>query len=123
MNKKVPGMFKDEAGGKQILEFVGLRAKFYSNRIKDLEEKKCKGVKKSVVKKTIEFEDYKKCLLGGKEIHRTMNIIKSHQHEVYSERVNKVALSGEDDKRLILKDGIHTLAHGHYKAFTVTNPG
>ena len=30
MNKKVPGMFKEEAGGKQILEFVGLRAKLYS---------------------------------------------------------------------------------------------
>ena len=68
-------MFKDEAGGKQILEIVGLRAKLYSYRMKESEEKKCKGVKKSVVKKTIEFEDYKKCLLDGKEIHRTMNII------------------------------------------------
>ena len=33
-NKKVPGMFKDEAGGKEILEFVGLRAKLYSYRMK-----------------------------------------------------------------------------------------
>ena len=30
-NKKVRGMFKDEFGGKQIKEFVGLRAKLYSN--------------------------------------------------------------------------------------------
>ena len=113
-NKKVPGMFKDEAGGKQILEFVGLRAKLYAYRMTELEEKRCKGVKKSVVKKTIDFEDYKRCLLDGQEIHRTMNIIRSHQHEVYSERVNKVALSREDDKRIILEDGIHTLAHGHH---------
>ena len=118
INKKVPGMFKDEAGGKQILEFVGLRAKLYSYRMKDYEEKKCKGVKKAVVRKSIHFEDYKKCLLDGQQIHRTMNIIRSHQHEVYSERVNKVALSREDDKRIILEDGIHTLAHGHHKSIT-----
>ena len=116
INKKVPGMFKDEAGGKQILEFVGLRAKLYSYRMKDYEEKKCKGVKKAVVRKSIKFEDYKKCLLDGQAIHRTMNIIRSHQHEIYSERVNKVALSREDDKRIILEDGIHTLAHGHHKS-------
>ena len=116
-------MFKDEAEGKQILEFVGLRAKLYSYRIKEFEENKCNGVKKAVVKKLIRFEDYNKCLLDGQEIHRTMNIIRSHQHEVYSERINKVALSGEDDKRIILKDGIHPLAHGHYKAFTTTGPG
>ena len=122
-NKKVPGMFKDEAEGKQILEFVGLRAKLYSYRMKEFEEKKCKGVKKAVVRKSINFEDYKKCLLDGQEIHRTMNIIRSHQHEVYSERINKVALSREDDKRIILKDGIHTLAHGHYQAFTAKDLG
>ena len=63
VNKKVPGMFKDEAGGKQILEFVGLRAKLYSYRMKDFEEKKCKGVKKAVVRKSINFEDYKKCFV------------------------------------------------------------
>ena len=119
-NKKVPGMFKDEAGGKQILEFVGLRAKLYSYRMKEFEEKKCKGVKKAVVRKSIRFEDYKKCLLDGQDIHRTMNIIRSHQHEVYSERVNKVALSREDDNRIILEDGIHTLAHGHHKSITLS---
>ena len=30
LNSKVIGMFKDEAGGKQIVEFVGLRAKLCS---------------------------------------------------------------------------------------------
>ena len=99
-NKKVPGMFKDEAGGKQILEFVG--AESYSYRMKEFEEKNVKELKKAVVRKSIKFEDYKKCLLDGQEIHRTMIIIRSHQHEVYSERVNKVALSREDDKRIIL---------------------
>ena len=54
VNKKVIGMFKDEAAGKQIAEFVGLRAKLYSYRVEEsYEEKKCKGVKKAVIKKTI----------------------------------------------------------------------
>ena len=63
LNKKVIGMFKDEAGGKVIDEFVGLRAKLYSYKMFEGEEsKKCKGLKKSVVKKSIVHEDYKKCL-------------------------------------------------------------
>ena len=54
-NKKVVGMFKDEAGGKIIEEFVGLRAKLYSYKMFDSkkEAKKCKGVRQSVVEKTI----------------------------------------------------------------------
>ena len=67
LNKKVLGMFKDEAGGKVIDEFVGLRAKLYSYKMFESEEsKKCKGGKKSVVKKSIAHEDYKKCLFTGK---------------------------------------------------------
>ena len=48
-NKKVFGMFRDEAGGKVIDEFVGLRAKLYLYKMFEGEKsKKCKGVKKSV---------------------------------------------------------------------------
>ena len=116
INKKVLGMFKDEAGGKIIKEFVGLRAKLYSYKMDEGEEsKKCKGVKKQVVEKSIRHEDYKTCLETGKEQLRKMNIIRSYEHEVYTEEVNKVALSAEDDKRYILNDGVHTLAWGHYK--------
>ena len=62
-NKKVLGMFKDEVNGNVINEFVGLRAKLYSYKMFVGEEsKKCKGVKKSVVKKSITHEDYKRCL-------------------------------------------------------------
>ena len=96
-------MFKDEAGGEQIAEFVGLRAKLYSYRMdKGTEEKKCKGIKKAVVKKTISFNDYKNCLFNKKPQMRQMNVIRSHKHEVFTETVNKVALSCEDDKRIIM---------------------
>jgi len=43
-----------------------------------------------------------------------MNIIQSRLQEVFSEAVNKIALSSEDDKRVIMEDGIHTKAYGHY---------
>ena len=33
LNSKMLGLFRDEAGGKQIVEFVGLRAKLYSYRM------------------------------------------------------------------------------------------
>ena len=60
-------MFKDEAGGEVIDEFVGLRAKLYSYKMFEGEEsKKCNGVKKSGVKKSIAHEDYKKCSFTGK---------------------------------------------------------
>ena len=115
-NKKVLDMFKDEASGKVIDEFVGLRAKLYSYKMFEGEEsKKCKGIKKSVVKKSIAHEDYKKCLFTGKEQLRKMNVIRSHRHEVYTEEVNKIALCPSDDKRHILEDGVHTLAFGHYR--------
>ena len=114
-NKKVIGMMKDEAAGKIIKEFVGLRAKLYSFKIHEgkAEEKKCKGVKKSVVKKKLSHQDYKDCLFGGGPQMRKMNVIRSHRHEIFTETVNKVALSTDDDKRVIMRDGIHTLAHGH----------
>ena len=44
---------------------------------------------------------------------RSMNIIRSHKHEIFTETVNKIALSANDDKRVIREDGIHTFAHGH----------
>ena len=116
INKKVLGMFKDEAAGKIIKEFVGLRAKLYSFIMEDGKEKKrCKGVKKQVVENSITHEDYKTCLRTGKEQLRKQNILRSYEHEVYTEEVNKIALSSIDDKRYILGDGIHTLAWGHYK--------
>jgi hypothetical protein len=45
---------------------------------------------------------------------RKMNVIRSRRHDLHTEEVNKIALSSNDDKRVIMDDGIHTLAHGHY---------
>ena len=111
VNKKVIGMFKDEVAGKQITHFVGLRPKLYSFKIEDEKElKKCKGIKKNVIKKELDFDAYVNCLFTDKKEMRTMKIIKSEKHDIYSKEVNKVALSNQDDKRKILTDKINTLA-------------
>ena len=68
LNSKVLGMFKDEAGGKQIVDFVGFRVKFYSYKMRDgSENKKCKGVSKNVTTRSIELDDYRECLFSRKE--------------------------------------------------------
>ena len=94
-NKKVVGIFKDEAGGKIIEEFVGLRAKLYSYRMFESrkETKTCKGVKKVVVKNTISFDDYKNCLFGGEKQCRKMITLRSRKHDIFTEEINKVALT------------------------------
>lgn len=68
-----------------------------------------KGIKKNV-KKTLTFEDYKRCLFKREEQMRKMNIIKSDKHKIYSIEVNKIALSDVDGKRIILENRIETKA-------------
>ena len=53
---------KDEQGGAIMREFVSLRPKMYSYRVDNSEPTKCKGIKCCVVKRTISFDDYKRCL-------------------------------------------------------------
>ena len=111
VNKKVIGKFKDEVGGNQITHFVGLRPKLYTFKVEEKgETRKAKGVKKNVIKKSLSFEDYKKCLFTKDELMKEVNIIQSENHNIYSMTVNKVALSANDDKRLITPDKINTLA-------------
>lgn len=119
-NKKIPGLFKDELNGKIMTEFVGLRAKCYAVRSLDgklynEKMKKAKGVKKSVLKRKITFDDYIKCIEDNCTVIEKQNTIRSIMHRVYSIQQQKIALSPFDDKRYIIKpEGIDTLAWGHY---------
>ena len=66
-NKKVPGLFEDELGGKIITEFVTLIAKAYSclDDDDDNEHKKSKGTKKCVIKQKLMFQNFKDFLLNN----------------------------------------------------------
>ena len=104
-NKKIIGLMKDEPGGKIITEFVTLRPKTYSFLTDDgKEDKKAKGTKTCVIKKMIKFNDYKKCLLNREIILKSQQRLISNKHDVYTEDVNKIALSNDDDKRIVSLD-------------------
>ena len=113
-NKKVIGLMKDELGGEIITEFITLRPKIYSYLTdNDKIDKKAKGTKKCVIKKMIKFDDYKKCLLNDKVILKSQQRFISNKHDVYTEDVTKVALSNNDDKRIVSPDKIISYPYGY----------
>ena len=113
LNKKVIGLMKDELGGKIMTEFVALRPKLYSyKKLDGSEGKKCKGIKKCVVKKTLTFSDYKTCLFNDSTEYRSQLMFRSAKHEVHTIEVNKVTLNRDDDKGIFRKNGISTFARG-----------
>ena len=115
-NKQVIGLIKDELGSEIMKVFVSLRPKMHSYRVGNSEPKKCKGIKKCIVKRTISFDDYKRCLFSGESSHRSQLLFRSRKHEVRTLEVNKLVLRREDDKRISI-NGVASYAIGHYKVW------
>ena len=66
-NNKVIGLFKDELGGKIMIEFCALRAKAYAYKLyDDIENKKAKGAKKCIIKREITFKNYTDALFNDR---------------------------------------------------------
>ena len=78
-----------------------------------IEMKKAKSTKKCVIKKMLKFEDYKKCLFDKEPTLKSQKRFKSENHEVYTENINKIALSSNDDKRIVVLDGITSYRYGY----------
>ncbi|KYQ47386.1 hypothetical protein ALC60_13588, partial [Trachymyrmex zeteki] len=115
-NKKVPGLMKDENNGAVMTDFVGLRAKMYALLVQGKKDtKKAKGVKSSVVAKSIMFEDYTRCLNDAIEMTRRQSCIRSKLHEVYMISETKIVLIPHNDKRYIVSGSTNTLPWGHYR--------
>ena len=112
-NKKVIGLMKDELGRRIMTKFVALRPKTYSYLTDDCEEdKKAKETNKCVIKQRLKFSDYKDCLLNNEIMLKSQQRFKSEKHDVYTEEVNKIALSSNDDKRLQTFDRITSYPYG-----------
>ena len=113
-NKKVIEIMKDELGGRIITEFVALRPKTYSYITDDCKkDKKAKETKKCVIKRMMKFNDYKNCLLNGKAVLKSQQRFKSKGHDIYTENVNTIALSSNDDKRIVAPDKITSYLYGY----------
>ena len=113
-NKKVIGLMTDELGRKIITEIVTLRPKTYSYLTEDGKgDENAKGTKKCVIKKMIKFNDYKKCLLNDEVISKSQQRFISQKHDVYTENINKIDLSSNDDKRIVSSDKITSYLYGY----------
>ena len=113
-NKKVIGLMKDELGGKIITDFVTLRPKTYSYLTDDSKkDKKTKRTKKCVIKRMIKLNDYKNCLLKDKVMLKSQQRFISKKNDVYTENINKTALSNNDDKRIVSSDKITSYPYGY----------
>ena len=59
--------------------------------------KKLKEQEKCMIKRIIKFNDYKSWLLKNEIILKSQRIFKSDAHCVYTEEINQIALSSNDD--------------------------
>ena len=111
--KKVIGLMEDELGGEIMTEFVALRPKTYSYLMDDTHlTKRAKGTKKCIIKRVLKFKDYKDCLLKNEIVLKPQQRFKSERRNVYTEEINKVTLSSNDDKRLQTSDRITSYPYG-----------
>ena len=112
-NKKVIGFFKDELGGRIMKELCALRVKTYSYLMDDdCEVKKAKVTNKCIIKRRIIFGNYTDCFFNDKTLLKLEQRFKSYNHNVYTDEVNKTALSSNDDKRLQTFTTITTYPYG-----------
>lgn len=112
MQKRVPGLFKDETAGTPIKEFVGLRSKMYAFVVGSKENKVAKGVKKCIIDKELYFQDYKTCLFSGNQKENAYKNIISKNHSVFTLAQSKVSLSSFDDKRYLISPFL-SFPYGH----------
>ena len=72
------------------------------------EYKKAKGTKMCIIKRRLVFGNYKDCLFNEKTIFKKQQRFKNYYHDIYTEEINKFALSGNDHKRIQTFDRVTT---------------
>ena len=85
--------------------------------------KKAKGTNRCVIKRKLKVENYKnpykrkhkEFIKNNKLRLKTQQRFKSERHNVFTEEINKIALSSNDDKRMQSIDSIETYAYGMSK--------
>lgn len=115
---RVQGRLKIEYGGFRIQRFAAVRSKVYALDLASPNGKsvvyKAKGVQKSALKRSVEFEDYKRCVFDSVAKYVTFHSIRTDgQHRLYTLKQTKVGLQNFDNKRYIEPCGIRTRAFGY----------
>ena len=77
-----------------------------------LKRQKEQKTKKCVIKRMLKFNDCKDCLLNNEIILKVQQRFKSERHNVYTEEINKIALTSNDDLRLQTYDKITSYPYG-----------
>ena len=120
-HKSEPGYFKDESAGNYMTEAIALKAKCYVTRTisadsaSNKEHIVCKGVTKAAREK-LTLKVFRNVVKNIQTVHADMHVIRAKNHQLYTQRLKKVALSTADDKRYLKKCGIHTLPYGSHES-------
>ena len=114
-NKKLIGKFKDELGGLLMSEFCAHRAKTYAYKLDNNDEvKKAKGTNKCVIKNQLTFNDYINVLFNKVPMIKWQFGFRSRNYEIYREKINKIVLSSNDNKRIQCDDRINAYPYGYF---------
>ena len=96
-----------------MTKFFPLRSNKYPYLTDDgNSDKKTKGTKKYVVKRKLKFNHYENCLLDNETKSKSQQRYKTETYNVYTEEINSISLSSNDDKRLQTFDRITSYSYG-----------
>lgn len=115
---KVSGLWSLEADGKEIVEYVGLRAKTYCYQFRDNGVVlKNKGVTAAAMEMRTQtklmMSHYYDVLFRDQDVYVEQYLIKSKKHDVSTVKQKKLALSSMDEKRIVCTDKITTVPFGY----------
>ena len=90
-------------------------AKTYAYKLDDNDEvKKAKGTKKCVIQKQLTFKDYVNVLFNKARMIKSQFGFRSRNHEIHTEKINKIALSSNNNKRIQDDNRINTYPLGYF---------
>ena len=99
-----------------MTEVIGLKSKCYVTKVINRYSKSsneniiCKGVGKAA-KTNLTLTKYRECVQNIKAIRTNMFTIRSTNHKIFTQQLNKIALTTFDDKRWLLNCGLHSIPH------------
>ena len=67
-----------------------------------------------MIQNQLTFNDYVNVLFNNVPMTKSQFGFRSRNHEIYKEKINKITLSSNDNKRIQDDNGINTYPHGYF---------